>query len=653
MTDEREWLVADGLGGFGCGCADGIRRRRQHGVLVAASPQTERRFMLVNGFDAWIEIGSRTIPIARQRYSPGVLHPDNSARITSFVSEPWPTWQYDIGDGMQLVHEQMSTRGRAGAFMTWRVISASDITVKLGVRLLMSGRDLDALHRENGVFRFEPARRGDAVWEWTPYDGVPSIFVHASADYQHDPVWYRDFVYELDAVGGVEDLASPGILTWTLGRGKEAELLVSVPESWTGYSAPGDLAPIVRAVRESERARIAAYRARLHHSADAYVVRRGERETIINAYPVIRSNAREALAAVRGICLHPLRLDEAEQVLEDWSGPVVRHACGSATDKELGFGSETLGVDGPLWFIVAVQEFLTSAGRRGHYLDEGVPRRLTDACEEVLQAYARGAREDAKLDSDGLLASGAAGSYRAPTWMNAIVDGRPLTPRVGKPVEIQALWINALTIGARWSERWGDLGEAATRTFATRFWNAARGCLFDIVDVDHVAGTVDARVRPNQLLAVGGLPAMVLTGQQARSMVEVCERLLWTPLGMRSLAPDEPEYVGHAEGDAHRVTHAAYHGAAWPWLLGPFVEAWVRVHAAERASGSDRVPLAVLRALRVVARKQFLRGIARHLDERGIGHVAEMADGDEPQTSRGAPFHALSLAEVGRVMMEE
>lgn len=653
MTDEREWLVADGLGGFGSGCVDGVRRRRQHGVLVAAAPDSERRFMLVNGFDAWVETETASIPISRHSYRPGVLHPENVARLATFSAEPWPTWRYELRESLALIQEYTATRGRAGAFVSWRLVSESDITVRLGVRLLMSGRDLDALHRENAVFRFEPAERSAGVWEWSPYGGVPPIVVHANAEYRHDPVWYRDFSYEYDSIGGVEDLASPGVFTWTLGGGREAELLVSVPESWVGYSAPGELPPIVRAVRESERARIAAYRSRLHHSADAYVARRGARETIVDAYPLLRGNARDAFAALRGICLHPLRLDEAEQVLEDWSGPVVRHATGTATDAELGFGSETLSVDGPLWFIVAVQEFLTSAGRRGHYLDDGVPRRLTDACEEVLGAYSRGARDDARMDDDRLLACGVAGSYRAPTWMNAIVDGRPLTPRVGKPVEIQALWINALTIGAKWSERWGDIGQAATHSFTNRFWNGARGCLHDVVDVDHVAGTVDPRVRPNQLLAVGGLPAMVLAGQQARSVMELAERLLWTPLGLRSLAPDEPQYVGRVDGDAQRVAHAAYHGAVWSWLLGPFVEGWVRVNAAERASGGDRVPLPVLRALRVVARKQFLRGIARHLDERGIGHVSEMADGDEPQIPRGAPFHALSLAEVGRVMMEE
>jgi glycogen debranching enzyme len=212
-----------------------------------------------------------------------------------------------------------------------------------------------------------------------------------------------------------------------------------------------------------------------------------------------------------------------------------------------------------------------------------------------------------------------------------------VTPRVGKPVEVQALWLAALAAASGRSDRWRALAERGRASFASRFWNAGEGCLYDVVDAGGHSGAVDASFRPNQILALGGLPIVLLDAARARQVVDAVEARLWTPLGLRSLAPGEPGYVAHYSGDV-RTRDGAYHqGTVWPWLTGPFVEAWVRVRG-----GSEDAKRA--------ARERFVQPLAAHLQEAGLGHVSEIADAEAPHTPRGCPFQAWSVGEALRLL---
>jgi glycogen debranching enzyme len=240
---------------------------------------------------------------------------------------------------------------------------------------------------------------------------------------------------------------------------------------------------------------------------------------------------------------------------------------------------------------------------------------------------------------DGLLAAGEPGVQL--TWMDARVGDRVITPRVGKPVEIQALWINALWIASQLGGPSQAHYERALRSFQQKFWNGPAGVgragfLFDVVDVNHVPGKNDASLRPNQVFAVGGLPLAVLEGEQARSVVEVVEARLLTPIGLRSLAPGETAYAPRYEGGpAHR--DAVYHqGTVWPWLIGSFVEAWVRVKGDTQQT-------------RRGARERFLTPLLNHLHEAGLGHISEIADAEPPHQPHGCPFQAWSLGELIRL----
>jgi predicted glycogen debranching enzyme len=262
--------------------------------------------------------------------------------------------------------------------------------------------------------------------------------------------------------------------------------------------------------------------------------------------------------------------------------------------------------------------------------------RLEGAIDAVLDGYSSGTRYGIRADADGLLAAGVPGVQL--TWMDARVNGRVITPRIGKPVEVQALWINALKVGGSRPARWRALAERASEAFRARFWNADAACLYDVVDVDHVPGTADASVRPNQIFAVGGLPFPVLEGEQARDVVRIVEERLWTPAGPRSLAPGDPAYVGTYGGGVESRDGAYHQGTVWPWLAGAFLEAKVRTAADP------------IRERREVRRTFFEPFLERPTS--GLGHLPEIADGDPPHHPRGCPFQAWSVGEALRLHLD-
>jgi predicted glycogen debranching enzyme len=265
-------------------------------------------------------------------------------------------------------------------------------------------------------------------------------------------------------------------------------------------------------------------------------------------------------------------------------------------------------------------------------------RALQEAVIKIVEGYAAGTRFGIRADSDGLLAAGEPGAQV--TWMDARVGTRVITPRMGKPVEVQALWINALHVAAGIHDRWAPVLRTARESFVQRFWNEERSCLFDVVDVDHVRGTVDPTVRPNQILAIGGLPLAVLEGPRARRVVDVVERELLTPVGLRSLAPSEAGYAPRYDGGPADRDAIYHQGTVWPWLLGPFVDAWVRVRRNTNAA-------------RQQARRRFLAPVLDHMANGGCGHLFEIADPTPPFTPRGCPFQAWSVGEVLRVISDQ
>ena len=623
-----EWLETDGLGGFACGTVSGVRTRRYHALLVAATKPPLGRMTLVNGVEVWISTPAGRYALTSHRYLPDVIHPDGARHLTAFTAEPWPRWQYTLPDGTGIEQELFVPHGHSACVLAWRATPGRGVT--LDMRPLLSGRDYHATHHENSGFRFDPRQRATRVI-WTPYDGVPGVEVYSNGDYEHSPDWYRSFSYSEELARGldhVEDLASPGIFRWRLAAG-DAVCLFATQGQRLPDGTPADA--IVASLRAHEQRRRSSFPSPLHRAADAFIVSRGQRRTIVAGYPWFTDWGRDTFIAMRGLCLATGRLDDAGDILEEWAGTL----SGGMAPNDFGDrgGSDYNSVDASLWFVVAVDEFLRDLHRRRQRLDSGRRQILQQAVGAILTAYADGTRYGIRADADGLLACGTPGVQL--TWMDARVGDRVVTPRVGKPVEVQALWLNALRVGAEWFPWSRDTFARGHEAFERRFWNP-RGYLNDVVDVDHHPGLVDETLRPNQVLALGGLPVSPIGESRARHALQTIEERLLTPLGLRTLAPDHPDYVTRYEG-APAARDAAYHqGTVWPWLIGPFVDAWLRVHGPTPTNAQE-------------ARERFVAPLLRHLDEAGLGHVSEVADGDHPFTPRGCPFQAWSLGELLRI----
>ncbi|MGE3276266.1 MAG: amylo-alpha-1,6-glucosidase [Vicinamibacterales bacterium] len=627
-----EWLETDGLGGFASGTVGGLRTRRYHGLLVVATTPPTGRRMLVNGFDAWLNGPDGRVPLTGQRYKPDLVHPQVQGRLRAFSAHPWPTWTFDVPGGA-LTLEIFQTPPHARTVLRWQWSEGSPQGWTLYVRPFISGRDYHALHLENERFDGSTASRpGSLVWR--PYDGIPAIVSAHNGRWSDQSLWYRQFLYTEERARGldhIEDLGSPGVLSFDLTQGP-AVWIVGAEPAVTPVTG-GDVAETASRLAEAEMARRATRRLRLATSAEAYLVRRSVGKSIVAGYPWFTDWGRDTFVALRGLCLATGRFDEARDVLLEWSDHLDEGRLPNRFPDE-GRKAEYGSVDASLWFAVAAHELLAAVGTPSRIVSAADRLRLQSAIVHVLEHYAAGTRDGIRMTGDGLLAAGEPGS--AITWMDARVDGRAVTPRVGKPVEIQALWINALEAGAAVHTRWAEPVARARQAFKARFWNEAAGGLFDVVDVDHQDGVVDAHIRPNQILAVGGLPYPVLTGPRARRIVDLVERELLTPVGLRTLAPGDPDYVGRYAGPAHERDAAYHQGAAWPWLMGAFVDAWIRV----RDEGS---------AVREEARERFLTPLLANLDSAGLGHISELADGDAPHTPRGCPFQAASVGECLRI----
>ncbi len=617
-TDE--WLESDGEGGYASGTVGGFRTRRYHALLLTARTPPTDRVVLVNGCEVWLDSPEGSFPLSTQHYAPDVVYPRGIDHLVDFTHEPWPQWTYQVGQDIEIVHEVIVDRQDDSVLLNWRVRHPMP-GIRLRVIPLLSGRDYHALMHENAAFAFA-ARVNDGNVSWRPYDGLPAIAALTNGTYEHAPTWYRNFDYRDETARGLdhnEDLAAPGTFAFDLARA-DAAMVLRAGDDLDGRAEM--LAARVRAREGSRRGALLP----LHRAAESYLVRGHRGATIIAGYPWFADWGRDTFISMRGLVLARQRFELAAAILLAWAETVSEGMLPNRFPEQ-GGTPEYNSVDASLWFVIVVHEFIAAA-----HPDDAICEALLGAATAILDGYAAGTRYGIKMDADGLLACGVPGVQL--TWMDARVDGRVITPRVGKPVEIQALWINALRcIGGRFTA----LAEGAQAAFSERFWNAAGGCLYDVVDLDHIAGNTDASLRPNQIFAVGGLPHRVLDGDAARAIVALVERELLTPLGLRTLAPGDPAYKPRCTGAIAERDGAYHQGMVWPWLTGAFVDAWLSVN------GDDA-------ARRAQARHRFIAPLLDHLQVAGLGHISEIADGDAPHTPRGCPFQAWSLGELIRAL---
>lgn len=643
---EAEWIETDGLGGFASGTVSGVRSRRYHALLMPALTPPTGRMALVNAVEAWLDVDGKSFALSSHRYAPDVIHPDGVKRLVAFSAHPWPTWTYAIEEhGSRIEFSILVPRGERKVVLRWRGVGLP-AGARLRVLPMLSGRDYHHAHHENASFRFDAEQSSGRV-VWRPYEGLPAIEAWHNGEYEHKPMWFRNFLYEWERSRGLdflEDLASPGEFTFEMDGG-EAVLVFcagvraedSAPDGRGTHDAASERRAtqvrVTQEIQQRERTRREGFATVIDRAAEAYLVRRGDGLSIVAGYPWFTDWGRDTFIALRGLCLATGRLDEAKRILLQWSGSVSRGMLPNRF-PDSGEQPEYNSVDASLWYVIAVGDLLRTASEAGVPVASRDRDAMSGTISQIVSGYAAGTRHGIRLDEDGLLAAGEPGVQL--TWMDAKYGDWVVTPRIGKPVEIQALWINALHIADELVGGWAKVAAKGARRFRERFVDDRTGRLADVVDVDHVPGTADWSMRPNQVFAAGGLPVSLLPQRAARRVIDEVERCLVTPAGLRSLAADDPRYVPRYEGGIAQRDGAYHQGTVWAWLMGPFVEAWVKSRGGKPSAIAE-------------ARRRFLDPLMKYALGPGFGHVPEIADGDPPHAWKGCPFQAWSVGELLRM----
>jgi predicted glycogen debranching enzyme len=616
----REWLVADGRGGYAMGTASGLRTRRYHGLLVVSGEVPSARHVGLVALDPVLTLPSgAVIRLGVHEWVSGVIAPDGHRYLESFeLADGLPRWRWRVGD-VVVERELAMEHGRSSVALVHRLVSGE---ATLTLDALCTWRDAHGeRHAGGGDLPMEAAADGAVI---------AGYYRLAGPGWRATGEWYRGAYAREEAARGLnatEDLWYAGGFTAPLTAGEALEV-----SAWADDLAvrPPRPAEVITAARERARRVVAAAKpadgteAALALAADAFVLSGRPVPDVSAGYPWFGAWSRDTMISYEGLFLETGRADEGRDLLRGYASTLSEGMLANTADTGQ---TEYNTVDATLWFLHAVERHVTRAG------DTDLAAELVGGLDEVVAAHLAGTRYGIRVDpADGLVTQGAAGY--ALTWMDARVDGVPVTPRTGKPVEINALWVNGLAALAGLRGLLGRdaadltrLHDRARASFRARF-PAPAGWLYDVVDGPEGD---DAALRPNQLLA-WGLPHAPLAGQAGaapgRSALAAVGEHLLTPLGLRSLAPFDRAYLGaHRGGPAER--DSAYHqGTVWPWLIGPYVDASV--------------------ALRTVPAK-LLAGIDAHLSEWGLGSVSETADGEAPHRATGCPFQAWSVAEALRV----
>ncbi len=635
-SSRLEWLETNGTGGFAMGTVAGTSTRRYHGLLVAplraggtAGSIGERHVLLARLEEAVVD-GDGEIALATNQY-PGTLHPQGHRLLSGFRLDPFPVWTWQAG-GTAVEKRLFLPQRQQGVVVRY----ATDRPARLRLRPFLAFRDYHALTRANGVLDprvRETERAGVRTLAVRPYRQLPELRLHHSGRaFRADGAWHHDTEYLEELERGLdfrEDLWRMGTIEVDVRPGEDAFVLATIDP--VESADRGSIDALEQAERARRRPRQPEpFHARLDAAAGQFLAERADGSpTVIAGYPWFADWGRDTMIAIPGLYLARGRLDEARDVIRGF----VAHARGGLVPNRFldrGELPEHNTADATLWLFQAVNAYLAAGG------DPAFAAEMYPFAREAIRCHQAGTLHGIRVDpADGLLVAGDPGAQL--TWMDAKVGDWVVTPRHGKPVEVNALWYNALRLAAAWGRAAGDPGGASgldrdadrvARSFAASFWDASTGRLFDVL----LPEGPDRRMRPNQILAVA-LPFPLLDRGRLRSVVRAVEGALLTPVGLRTLARGEPDYRPRYAGPPRDRDGAYHQGLVWPWLLGPFVRAYLA------AFGPTRSNVAYCRSL--------LRGIERHLEsEACLGQVSEIFEPEPPYRPVGAPAQAWSVAEV-------
>ena len=635
---SREWLETNGIGGYASGTISGASTRRYHAILTAATKPPLGRITTVAKIEETLIIDGERYDLSSNQY-PGKVSPEGYKFITSFCLDPLPIWTYNI-NGVELEKRIFMVQGENTTVCRWTLLDNGGNAIDkfvLEVRPLLSFVDYHHLQHEDAAYSTDFDSHLNVV-SVQPYADLPELFfIHNGASVVKTGYWYKNFEYAIEKERGfdyTEDLFQPFSISFNLTA--PANVVVSTERS----AIVDDM--VLEKDEIARRAKLVAqasakddFTKQLVLAADQFIAKRGDGETVIAGYPWFSDWGRDTMIALNGLTLATNRPEIAKNILLEFS----RHLSqGMLPNRfpDVGEEAEYNTVDATLWYFEAIRAYLEKTG--GY---DFVQQNLYSKLADIIYWHLRGTRYKIHVDTDGLLYAGEPGVQL--TWMDAKIGDLVITPRTGKPVEIQALWYNALKIMADLATRFGDdkdkakyesMADLAKLSFNAVFWNDAEQCLFDVVE----NGNRDALIRPNQILAAS-LPYSMLDDARAKLILEKVTSELLTPVGLRSLSPNDPKYCPIYKGSPFERDSAYHQGTVWAWLIGPYIDAYRRVYGAGDTT-EKRIA-------------EILSGFSDHLSQAGLGQISEIFDAEPPHTPRGCFAQAWSVAEVLRVIMQK
>ncbi len=649
-ASTREWLETNGLGGFSSSTICGLNTRRYHGLLTAATRPPVGRVVLLSKLEETVVIDDRRYELSANQY-PDAVHPQGFQLQTGFRLDPFPVFRYEV-EGIEIEKSVFMVQGENTIVVQYEfrlpknTACSSLVTAQLSfeIRPLIAFRDYHSTTHENSALNSH-VEIADGSVSIKPYSDLPPLyFAHDTGQVDINGFWYRNFEYRVEQERGLdfqEDLFSPFALKFTID-----------PAALAGKS--GVRISVIASTEHRDAKQADAYRkAEIKHrsaielsatnktdlaraltvAANQYIVARGEQRTIIAGYHWFADWGRDTMIALPGLTLASGRYEIAKSILLEFAKHVDQGMLPNRF-PDAGEQPEYNTVDATLWFFEAVRALTEHTSDYNFVRDH-----LYEVLRDIIDWHARGTRFNIHVDSDGLLFSGEPGVQL--TWMDAKVGDWVVTPRTGKAVEIQALWYNALRAMERLAEKFRDdtnrkqykaMADRARKSFNELFWNEQAGCLYDVVSDDDR----DPSMRPNQIFGISLTNSMV-TNARAKSILRVVERELLTPRGLRTLSPSDPRYVGRYEGDPRSRDGSYHQGTVWPWLMGPYMTAYVKTFG-EKTGRKFAA--------------EWLANFEQHLTEACLGQVSEIFDGDPPHTSRGCVAQAWSVAELLRAAVE-
>ncbi len=642
IASRREWLVTNGIGGFAMGTIAGMLSRRYHGLLIAALAPPLGRTLMVAKIDETAFYGDQYFPLYVDQWfgdlneEPGIIKPHGHYNLEHFrLDGTIPVWTYACADAL-LEKRIWMEQGENTTYVQYRLIRGSG-PLSLYPKVLINYRDFHqtTIAAEMGT-EVEPVDHGLKI-RMQP-EAFPLYLLASQGEVYPQDEWYEDYYLAIEEERGMPDIVDDHLhiadFAIDLEPGKSAVLVASTRPD-PDLDGPAAFARR----RQHEEALLTRAEARLGPltgpvrqlvlAADQFIVQRPtpsdpRGHSILAGYPWFSDWGRDTLISLPGLTLCTGRPEIAASVLRTYAQFIDQGMVPNRFPDQ-GDTPEYNTADASLWYFQALQTYLEAED------DEALLRDVYSGLQEIIDWYARGTRYNIHLDpADGLLFAGEPGIQV--TWMDVKIGDWVVTPRTGKPIEINALWYNALETMIQFAERLGEDSlpyqqmAARARQGFQRYWNSPEGTCFDVLDGPEGH---DPAVRPNQLLAVS-LSFSPLHPERQKAVVDVCVRQLLTSHGLRSLGPNEAAYTGQYAGDARRRDSAYHQGTVWGWLIGPLIGAHLRVYQDPQLALSDLEP-----------------GL-RHLVDHGLGSMSEIFDGDPPFHPHGCPAQAWSVAEYLR-----